>query len=429
MRVKRFLLLALTLAYGIHVTAAEDTETIAKSAKSTSTPDLCAGLVQDKLPHPMTPLARPAPGEPVIDPQFGTRIVRITDVAAQLRNPAGVAKPAYSTIPAWNADESYLIVYVTQKSGGVGHFLLDGHSYRPIRALDIEPTDIEHFYWSSTDPDLLYYTLAWEASGLSRRQLIRYHVRAGRKEVLYDFPLAAAPDAYRVDLGGDPMYSSWDNDLFGLRRRGEHDTAFTFRLSQRKESTRVAAQDAPQICSSGKCYVLGNEVRDSMTHARIRILKGDPGEHGDMLMLANGQDVRATAQFDVEPVGTLIAENLTTGAVEEIIGRRTGYPYPPSHTHISGHAFKAPGWVAVSVTGDPRGQKVLDSELLLANLNDGKVCRVGHHRTSGDDGPNGYWAEPHVNISPSGTRLLFGSDWGSGSAVDTYVVELPGYRR
>jgi hypothetical protein len=37
------------------------------------------------------------------------------------------------------------------------------------------------------------------------------------------------------------------------------------------------------------------------------------------------------------------------------------------------------------------------------------------------------WAEPHLGISPSGARLLFGSDWGNGLWVDTYVVELPTY--
>ena len=30
--------------------------------------------------------------------------------------------------------------------------------------------------------------------------------------------------------------------------------------------------------------------------------------------------------------------------------------------------------------------------------------------------------------SPSGTRLLFASDWGNGATVDSYVVELPSYQ-
>jgi hypothetical protein len=145
-----------------------------------------------------------------------------------------------------------------------------------------------------------------------------------------------------------------------------------------------------------------------------------------MTMLANGQDIWASVQFDGYE-GTLLTENLNTGELKTVIGPATGYPYPPTGTHVSGHAFKAPGWVAVSVTGDPRGQRLLDQELLLANLNNGVICRVAHHRSAGSDGPNGYWAEPHVNISPSGTRMIFGSDWGGGSTVDTYVVELPAY--
>jgi hypothetical protein len=82
----------------------------------------------------------------------------------------------------------------------------------------------------------------------------------------------------------------------------------------------------------------------------------------------------------------------------------------------------------MSATGDPRGQGVLESEIVLANLNDGTVCRIAHHRSTSSDGPNGYWAEPHVNISPRGTRMVFGSDWGSGNTVDTYVLELPSYK-
>jgi hypothetical protein len=85
--------------------------------------------------------------------------------------------------------------------------------------------------------------------------------------------------------------------------------------------------------------------------------------------------------------------------------------------------------VAVSVVGNVNGQTTLNSELLLADTNPGgKVCRVAHHRSWGKAGPRDYWAEPHVVVSPSGTRLLFGSDWGGGATVDAYVVELPGYQ-
>ena len=93
-------------------------------------------------------------------------------------------------------------------------------------------------------------------------------------------------------------------------------------------------------------------------------------------------------------------------------------PYPPSTTHLSAVAHRNPGWVAVSVVGEPAGAGVLDGELLLANVDTGDVCRVGHHRSFGGEGRWGYWAEPHVVVSPTATRLLFGSDWGNGRTVE-----------
>ena len=30
-------------------------------------------------------------------------------------------------------------------------------------------------------------------------------------------------------------------------------------------------------------------------------------------------------------------------------------------------------------------------------------------------------------MSPSGTRILFASDWGNSATVDAYVAELPAY--
>lgn len=382
--------------------------------------DLCDGLVQDKLAHPMGTLAKPAKGQPYTDPQFGTRVVRITDVQADFA--AKVAKPVYSTMPAWNADESYLVLYVTQGSN-TGHHLFDGRTYQHVRRLDIQPTDLEHVMWSSSDPDVLFYTYSWEMSGNSLRQLIRYHVSTGQKEVVYNVPDAAQPGAFKVDMGGDPTYTSWDNDLFGLRRMSTSgNTGFTYRLSNDTESARVPG-DAPQIAPSGTRYLLGEDVMSSVTHTRLFARHGRAVEHGDFTMLANGQDVWASVQFDVAPNGTLIVQNLHTGAVTEVIGQNTGYPYPPSGAHFSGHAFQKPGWMAVSVIGNPNGQTLLSQELLLADLNTGTVCRVAHHR-SARNGPLGYWAEPHVNISPSGTRLLFASDWNGGDTVDAYVVEL-----
>ena len=130
---------------------------------------------------------------------------------------------------------------------------------------------------------------------------------------------------------------------------------------------------------------------------------------------------------DQEDVGSLVSFDMETGERRVIIGFATGFPYPPSGTHVSAVAHRAPGWAAVSSVGDPSGRDLLHNEIVLANVDTGQVCRVAHHRSFAGEGRWGYWAEPHLVISPTGTRILFASDWGNGPTVDTFVVELPSY--
>jgi hypothetical protein len=94
-------------------------------------------------------------------------------------------------------------------------------------------------------------------------------------------------------------------------------------------------------------------------------------------------------------------------------------------------AYRRPGWAFVSTRGDVSGKGLLDLEITIANTADGTVCRAGRHRSWGKSNTHladPYWAEAHAVPSPSGTRVLFASDWGNGATVDSYVMELPTYR-
>jgi hypothetical protein len=163
--------------------------------------DLCAGMVTDKDPHPMTALAKPALGGTVIDAEFCTTIRRITAVAGAGANAAIV--PMYTTISAWNADESLLILYSV---GGGGHQLYDGKTYQRLRSLDINPADLEQVYWDTSDPDILYY--------VDNQEFIRYHVNAGTQDRLHSF--SALCGSSSVSNGDDPMFTSWDSHRLGL---------------------------------------------------------------------------------------------------------------------------------------------------------------------------------------------------------------------
>ena len=266
---------------------------------------------------------------------------------------------------------------------------------------------------------------------------------------------------------------SEDNDLIGLgcylNKNGPGGSAafqaFSYRISTNTIGTPFLVEaDVPQALPSGRgtyFYSGTNQVQtlNAVTNAVTRTIPFDGTQHSDLLRNAAGDDIIAGVQFDgPSGSGTLMWTNLTKGGpVQTLIGPAVGDPYPPTGTLVSGRAFNNPGWLAVAITGCPAGsngncngstpigaanpQTYLDQEIILANIDTGKMCRIAHNRTTGNyanSSNSNYWAQPNVIISPRGTRILFASDWGAanpksptvnGSAVvDTYVITLPSYK-
>ncbi len=391
--------------------------------------DPCQGLVQDRSPRPLGRLGAPAAGAAVVDPAFNARIRRVTAVSSQEGENA-IIKPVYGTIQAWNADESKLLLW----HRGQGHELYDGRTYRFLRRIPlVSPTDIEQVLWDPVDPDILYYPSNYNAVP----NLMRYRVSTSQSEVLFRVPFCPVDWGRVLTLGADPMYLSWGTDsrVIGLMC-GDEKFLFDVARGQVVGRTTVNSRNAPQPGPSGQLAFLDGRVYDrSLRPVRTLALK-NPFEHASIGRSATtGHDLFNTVVFDHLPggsdlrdAGTLVSVDMNTGERRVIIGMATGYPYPPGGTHISSIAHRKPGWVAVSVVGDPRAPDILHNELLIANVDTGQVCRVAHHRSYAGEGRWGYWAEPHVVLSPTGTRLLFGSDWGNGTSVDSYVAELPAYR-
>jgi hypothetical protein len=388
-------------------------------------PDLCAGMITDKDPHPMTTLAKPAIGATVIDAEFGTTIRRITAVAGSGANAAIV--PMYTTISAWNADESLLILYSV--AGGVGHQLYDGKTYKLLRSLDINPADIEQVYWDTSDPDILYY--------VDDQEFIRYHVNAGTQDKLHSFSGLCGSDS--VSNGDDPMFTSWDSHRLGLYCGNQmfiYDISTDSVLGPRPVSGTPPAQVAP----TGTLAYLeagSGQVLDANLNLVRSLGLQVPDNHASLGQLANGHDTWNGAVYDdgnddtKSNVGILVTWDMTDGTGGAVIGPKTGWPYPPDG-HISAMAYKRPGWIFVSTVSDDsaglQGKTLLGLENLIADTNTGTVCRVGRHRSWGkNNSVLGYWAEAHTVPSPNGTRAVFASDWGNGTSVDSYVLELPSY--
>ena len=389
-----------------------------------------AGLTPATLaPEPMAALANPAYLATVTDPAFGTTIRRVSDAA-----PGERIVPMYSTVQAWNADESLMILYEV----GRGHRLHDGQTYAFLGMLPIAPLDIENVFWSHTDPDVLYYP-RYDA-GLNTTLYVERRVSTGAETTLADLGAAGpACGGGGVRFGNDVQMPSWDDDVIGFRCQS--DASYLMRLSTGAVTeVQVAGGELDFIAAmpgpSGTTAFHKSESYDAATGALLHVLnKEDRSEHACIGRWADGADGYFAVAFAQGPqggcIGQVIGHDLATGDCYDLVAQSLGYPYPRTGTHISALAHRAPdGWLAASMIGDPTGAGLLDQELLLvrAAKTGAEVYRIGHHRS--DEQPVDYWGEPHAVISPSGTRVLFGSDWGATAApaaVNSYVVELPAY--
>jgi hypothetical protein len=306
-----------------------------------------------------------------------------------------------------------------------GHQLYDGKTYAFLRNLDISPADLEQVYWDTADPDILYY--------VDGKKFIRYHVGKSQAETRTTFSFCTDS----ASGGSDPMFTSFDSARIGL---GCGDQAFIYDIQANAVVARKANTDdnPAQIAPSGTLAYFSDSGR--VADQGLNVLRTldlvEPWGHASMGRLPTGEDTWNGAVYDDGPkgntdIGSLVTFDLTTGKSRVIIGPKTGYPYPPT-THISAIAYRQLGWAVVSTVGDTSGAGLLDLEVLVANTATGTVCRVGRHRSWGKENTRlqeSYWAEAHAVPSPSGTRIAFGSDWGNGTTVDTYVIELPSYLR
>lgn len=416
--------------------------------------NMCEGAITHADRVNIPPVAKPPFAKYYKDPAFGSRVVRITDSKF-----GEVNKPAYSTMQAWNADESLMLLYRGGQGNGF-HVLHDGHTYEPIKEFDFIPADLEEVFWSHTDPDVFYYVSKYSRD---LGHFKKYSVRAGKAEKIADFGnycgLTGVPTG-----GGDIHMQSMDDDKFGFRCRKDDGSFVMFNYSLSTGETNVQDMGkgtkwenwtAPTAAPSGNRYIhQGYVLSSDLKTVEHKLDMYKAYEHSNTGLTHNGQDAMYQVVFNPSPkgcdgdlwqgVGHLVEHNMETGACRSIINEAQGYPYTTSGTHASARAYLRPGWVAMSSIGrekqfeyfsNKRKAPALLSEVYLANTDpDNSVtCRLAHHRSFGKMAKQGdypaYFGEPHATISPSGTRIVFGSDWYDSGSVDSYVIELPGYQK
>jgi hypothetical protein len=91
--------------------------------------------------------------------------------------------------------------------------------------------------------------------------------------------------------------------------------------------------------------------------------------------------------------------------------------------HMSGAMPRRPGWMVFGKYAGVGGEGH-DGQIgaFKVGIGTAKTIRFMHHRSDA----NGYWGEPQAVPNWDGTRIVFRSDWGSGSIEgEDYEIQLP----
>ncbi len=363
----------------------------------------------------------------MIDPTFGTKITRIVgnpgDAIPNPNNepslvgkvwPSEQLRHGYSKREPWNCNQT--MIYLDRLSVGTKTKLwLDGATYEPLFTRK-EPSS--RVRWSQTEPHIMYYIT---------------DSYIGRWDVVEDTTLPVVIfDGYSSSTFGEGE-GNFTNDgkkiaVYAKRNSDGHKVIFIADVENKIKGNDIDVSDANKI---NNCTIsqLGNYlvvIGDyGLGSDRIRVYNPTNGNiiweesergrpsHMDVLIDQNGDEV--IVGTDKSNKGKIIKRRLSDGELTTLAG---GYS-----SHTSGRGINRPGWAFVTYQNNT---SISDSytyfnELVAVKLDGTRNERICHLHSNKFT----YVAESHAVPSPDGLRVMFASDWDSGTyPVQSYVVDF-----
>lgn len=327
---------------------------------------------------PVPPLSRPGYLQTITDPVFGTKITRISDESMGLAS-AGYMQHHYSKDQPWNSDMTLIKLKGTRA-------ILDAKTYQVFK----KPSAKGESRWSTVDPNIMFY--------VQGNQFRKWNVRSDADTLLHTFSegaLEIGPYEGNISVGDRYVvltvgtlaivYDILNDVVIAKKDLGPIDWA-------------TMSQSGNYIVSRPESSALGVVVYDLNLNMLRKIF--DKGQHGDVGYDAAGNEVFV----QMCPVQM---SRLDNGQVTSLGISMCG--------HLSARNYLRPGWVSVDDGGS-------NAEIFTLKLDGTKtVERFAHMRTSGTT----YDAQAKGVFSPDGSKVMWNSDWGSGT-VYAYVAEMPG---
>ncbi len=382
---------------------------------------------------------KPAPNTAYMDPQFGTRVTRISDARSQKL--AGVM-PEYSRRQAWNANESLMLLH----SGDGSSLLYDGVTYQYKKVLSaVNGQDI---FWHPTDPALIFFN--------PENVIYSYNVNTGEQKKLYTFAdYKFVGTRAEGGLSRDGRWYTFVGQVldpstqeYPFRDLGVFDMTTNQIAAKLALPKNLQSLDWISISPLGNFVVVdyadtvaerfhGVEVYDR----NFKLLWQKPlgAGHSDLAIDADGSEVLIMDVYDPQKNVTQIKKYWLADRNKETVLLEVSSLFD---LHISCQNQNQAGLCFIStfdyvdrLTHDPRTWLTFEDEVFSLKLDgSGEVQRIAHHHsrrfspTTPDSDNSVYWAEPHATVSRNGDRVLFGSNWEQDveqeAGVDAYIIDL-----
>jgi hypothetical protein len=330
-------------------------------------------------PKTVPSLPRPGYLQTVTDPVFGTKITRISDESTFGGSANHRLQHLYAKTQPWNSDMTLIQMHSAQ-------VILDAKTYQVVKV----QSGKSEAKWSTIDPNILYY--------VSGNQFRKLNVRTNADIVLHTFPEG------NISIGNYEGNIS-NGDTYVVLTVGTLAIVYDIVNNAVISKKDLGSADWVSISPSGSYVVirvepktLGALVYDRNLNFLRKVF--NHGSHGDLGYDGSGNEIYAQV---CTGKGRGRLEN---GLISELM------PGFNECGHISLRSYKRPGWALKSGDGEVYAIKLDGS---------GIVQRFAHEHSSSAN----YDAEPKGVISPDGSKVMWNSDWGSGT-VYAYVAEMPG---
>ncbi|MFX0202074.1 MAG: hypothetical protein ACFFCW_38680 [Candidatus Hodarchaeota archaeon] len=377
-----------------------------------------------------TNLGKPAKGKTIVDPNFYTKITRITDADKDLGQADKHMRINYPKFDIASCDGSLILL---RGNSGSGWHLYDGRGFAYIKALNTRyvgwGSDLDQ-RWDHSDPNVFYYR--------RRAGFYKYDLTTDKGTLLHDLSINYPGATYAGN--GEEGDSSRDSRYWAFMIKHRYET-IAFVVYDKdfygKNNGKIVGEwlNPPaanwiSMSPSGERVVVGfSTVRSYARDFTDEIIVGLPAGHGDLSQDAEGNDVFVYFSDIGGGNDWLNVANVATGVNTPLIDWNSLYGGSGCHNsggHISGiDNVNKPGWAIVGTEG-PYQDAVCwpDQSIYMVELKENpRVWRIAHHHAY----YTSYGAGAYQTINRAGTKIFFNSTWDANdfNDLDVYQITLP----